>query len=268
MKTILIILTVIPIGSVLGQVSVNSGVYNQDFNTLPNVSAGVWVNNATLPGWYSTYNGNPTVAYSVGAGRNGTAGVITSYGSTGSTDRALGSGLDTGGGDVTNFGVCLINSTGSSYASFSLSYTGEQWARSPNGIQVPDSLAFSYQIFDLGMGSLNASSGWVSFTALDFVSPNATLTAAANSLDGNASGNFINQSAGISSVSLGVNQELWLRWTAADNPVKNDHDLAIDNLTVVFGVIPEPSTYASIAGAFSLLGAVLRRTKRSKSLGF
>lgn len=248
------------------QVNVITGNYAQNFDTLPG-TVGLWVDNSTLPGWYSTYNANPTVAYSVGAGRNGTAGVITSYGSIGSTERALGSGLDTGGGDVINFGVRLINGTGSDFTSFGVGYTGEQWARSPNGIQVSDSLVFSYQIFDAGAGSLSASSGWAYFTALDFISPNATLTSAANSLDGNASGNFTNVTSVVSSIALGVNQELWLRWSAADNVSKNDHDLAIDNLTVVFGAIPEPSSYAIIVGAFSLFSAIWQRPKRLQGHG-
>ncbi len=157
------------------------------------------------------------------------------------------------------FGVRLVNNTGALVTDFSVSYIGEQWSRGENATQVSDSLAFSYQIFDAGTGSL-AFSSWISAANLDFISPDAGLSTAAN-LDGNLSENQAAVSGAITGSSLADGQELWIRWLATDGLSITDHHLAIDNLTVTFGAIPEPAAFAAWLGASAALTAGLRRRR-------
>jgi hypothetical protein len=158
------------------------------------------------------------------------------------------------------FGVRLVNNTGSFVTSFSVSYIGEQWSRGANASQATDKLTFSYQIFDSGTGSL-ASTGWISVSSLDFTSPNASISSVAN-LDGNLPENQTSVFNSVTGISLAEGQELWLRWVAVDTLSFNDHHLAIDDLTVTFGAIPEPATSAVCIGIGAALLAGFRRRYR------
>lgn len=241
------------------QVSVTSGTYSQNFDGLTvTISSMPWTNNVTLPGWYA-FKTTPTssgpVTHIGTTSKIGTA--LALHGDT--PDYALGSGNIFSGGDV-NFGIRLVNNTGSTVSGFSVSYVGEQWFRADNTVQVTDSLNFSYHIFDSGTGSIIAEN-WVNVPALDFTSPNASAKSEAT-LNGNAPENQVTFSSWIAGVSLAEGQELWLRWTATDRASFNDHGLAIDNLVVTFGAIPEPAAYAALLGSLTLLAAGLRRRGR------
>lgn len=255
--------------SAYAQVNVGGGSYFQDFNGLEN-SAAVqaffpWVDNVTLPGWYKYQSGSSSANYLV---TDGAAKYqISSYGLYGNIDRALGSGNDNNNGPV-HFGVALRNTVGFSYNSCSVSFDGEQWGGSFNGFIKPDSLTFSYQIFNACTGSLTINSGWVSVSALEIVSPNPTYGSAPDTPpDGNDPLNSAHLSAIFTIDPLMDGQEIWLRWTATNLPDRIDHDLAIDNLSVTFGTIPEPSSYAVLVSAISFLGAIWRRPKRLSFTG-
>lgn len=243
----------------LAQVSVTSGTYTQNFDGLAvSGTSQPWVNNATLPGWsaYQVTNTTqgPITSLVTGQSSNPRLGW---YGNA--QDYSLGSGYTGSTGNV-SIGLCLVNDTGATVNSFSVDYTGEQWFRAPNSVQAADSLTFSYQIFDSGTGSL-AATNWITVPGLDFISPNATANSMA-SLNGNASENRITYSSWIADIALADGQELWLRWTATDNEAFNDHGLAIDDLTVTFGAIPEPAAYAAVLSSLTLLAAGLRRRGR------
>lgn len=240
------------------QVNVTTGTYSQNFDSL--ATSGTmhpWINNETLPGWYAAYNDVPMSEFGASSGRYG-ARVLTSYGSVGSTDRALGTGIDGGGYNIPlHFGVSLLNATGSDFSGFSVAYTGEQWARNDYDSPYLDSLEFSYQIFDAGTGSILAETGWTTVPSLSFTTPNTVK----GNLDGNAAGNFTHLFDSITGIVLADGQELWLRWTATNAFIGADDDLAIDNLTVTFGAIPEPAAAAALLALYGLTLAASRRRR-------
>lgn len=246
------------------QVNVTSGNYIQNFDTLANTGSGLtWTDNTTLQGWYTELNGSTVQSLNVASGRNGSP--LSSYGSVNSTDRALGTGFNSiGSGVALSFGVRLVNNTGFAFTGFGLSYTGEQWARNAHSTPYLDYLSFSYQIFAANTGSLTTSLGWTTFPSLTFTSPNSTPATVQADLDGNALGNYTNLNSTVTGILLMDGQELWLRWTATNVPAAG-HDLAIDNLNVSFGTIPEPASFAAIAGILALAGATsCRKRKKTK----
>jgi hypothetical protein len=204
----------------------------QNFDSLANTGAtNTWTDNTTLPGWYSQFaasSANPTT-YAADTGSS-SAGEIYSFGIAGAhpvTDRALGSIASNGTGAIYN-GLRLSNDTGSTIGSFSISYTGEQWRNAGNSSA--QTLSFQYQVANAGTitDANTPTTGWISFSALDFVSPITGTTATA--LDGNAAANRTAKSANVT-VTVGAGQEIWLRWADA-NDSGADHALAIDDLSV------------------------------------
>lgn len=265
MKPLLILTCVLPLATLAqAQVQINlSQAYTQSFDTLANTGTGsvTWTNNGTLPGWYAYRASSGALgAYRASTGPESTG--IASFGLDGNTDRAFGTGINTPDGDSINFGVQFANNTGTLITGFSVEFDGEQWQRMSNFSGGSDSLTFSYQVFNSGLGSISAASGWTSVDALTFTSPTNS-GVGFESLNGNLDANrAADISSFITGVSLGSGQELWIRWTATNLPTLNDHSLAIDNLTVSFATIPEPSTYALALGALALVGTVCRRSKR------
>ncbi|MGL5889164.1 MAG: hypothetical protein ACRC3B_04730, partial [Bacteroidia bacterium] len=140
--------------------------YTQDFNTLPNTTDGVavfgWANNTFFTGWY--VSSVPVVEATCGP----TAASVNNGGGTyviaSGTDRNFGSRASNASGTV-NFGVRLVNSTGSALTSIYVRYYGEQWSVAENQANV-NTLAFSYQTAAT-VASLTAGT-WTNVTALDF----------------------------------------------------------------------------------------------------
>src|SRR5689334_24726434 len=100
--------------------------YTQNFDTLSN-TAGSTTNNLTLTGWVMTEAGGgarDNEQYAVDTGSS-TTGDTYSYGVAGSTERALG-GLQSGT-LIPLVGVFFDNNTGSTIASLTIAYTGEEW---------------------------------------------------------------------------------------------------------------------------------------------
>jgi hypothetical protein len=232
-----------------------SSTYTQDFDSLTGTGISKpWTDNVTLPGWYSTQQ-------VIGAGF---VGGVDSWGPTGwQGDRSLGAA-----GTIstdTLIAVSFKNLSSTTLTSASVAFDGEQWYRQAGSPQKPSSLLFSYQIFEAGSGDVYfyGNTGWTFVPALEFASPNASLTTAAN-LDGNDPANSVR---GISSLiagfTLAPGQELWLSWgsySALGVPI---HGLAIDNLSVSFiTAIPEPAAFAGLAGIGALGLALSRRRAR------
>jgi len=207
------------------QVSLDAlySAYTQDFNTLISSGTDTWIDNTTLPGWYHarTGTGNAIVA---GNGAS-SAGALYSFGETGGSDRALGS-IGSGNAAVGDmyWGVRLVNNTGETITSLSVSYFGEQWRYS--GTSVSQSITFSYRV---GVSPGNLTGGnWTEVSELHFISP--VILGSTGALDGNATANraFI---AAVINVTLQPNEEIMLRWFDADHP-GSDHGLTVDDFAV------------------------------------
>ena len=258
MRKILVSLTLslglTPLAS--AQVLYSGGTYSQNFDTLVNSPANTaltFTDNTTLTGWYSV----STVAarYRVSTGSD-TTGSLYSFGASGSTERALGSLASNTSGDI-YYGVRLQNTSASTFTSFSLSYTGEQWRNGGN--TSAQTLAFSYSTTATGVNT----GTYTSDTALAFATPTVGATAA--TLDGNGAANRANLSKVISGISWAPGSDLWLRWFDL-NDAGNDHGVAIDNLTFIASAgssAPEPAS-----GVWLLVGgAVLGACPVRKGLG-
>jgi uncharacterized protein len=186
--------------------------------TDPNV---VWTDNVTLAGWYST-----EARYGASDG-SGNVGGIYSFGTGSDAERALGSIASSGTNTIID-AIRLVNDAGSAIGALDISFVGEQWRNGGNASA--QTLSFQYQVANAGfITDANVpSSGWLSFTALDFTSP--ITGAVATALDGNASANRTSKSATLS-VTVNPGQEIWLRWRDPDD-AGNDHGLAVDDLSV------------------------------------
>jgi hypothetical protein len=236
-----------------------SSAYSQNFDTLANTATNLnaWVDNSTLPGWYAYQNSSGGIT----SYRANGPYQLASLGGNGASDRALGSGLDSGVGDAVSFGVQFQNSTASLITSLLVSFDGEQWWRGSTPLGQTDSLNLSYQIFDPGQGAVSVFAGWTSVETLSFTSPITGF--GTGPLDGNLAANRIaNINATITGFSVAPGQELWIRWTATNLEGINDHTLAVDNLNVTFGSIPEPSTYSLVFAGLAATVAVFRRRIR------
>lgn len=246
-----------------------TGTYTQNFDTLASTGTSqTWTNNSTLPGWYGAWKltnsgsyqalSNYTVAGTASIGGSGPQ--LLSYGV--GSERSLGTVNDSV--TATSFGARFANSGLSAIGGFSVSFDGEQWGRQAHSTPTPDILYFSYKIYSSGIGNsgLLDDTGWTRVSALDFTSPNWTDGSAAN-LDGEAAANRVEDtSAWIADVTLQPGQELWLRWTGYDEAVGN-HGLAIDNLTVTFGAIPEPASFGALLALAGLGYAGAGRRRRA-----
>ena len=122
-------------GATTNQVNLNE-TYIQNFDTLASTgSSAPWVNNSTLPGWYSSQS-SYSIAFYLG---DSNGGVFTSFGSVNSPERSLGSQLDTGF-TTAIWGIRFTNDSSTSLSGFSLTYDGEQWNLGGNATARADSL--------------------------------------------------------------------------------------------------------------------------------
>ena len=212
------IFSLLTIGQLKAQVSITStsSPYTQTFNTLKTSGSSAFLPN----GWKLLETGSTANnKYSADGGGN-TAGNTYSYGSGVSTDRALGS-LQSGN-LIPIFGVQILNSTGQTITSLTISFSGEQWRCGSAGRS--DQLDFQYS---LNAGSLSGGT-WTDVNALDFLSPATTVIGV---LDGNAAANRNFKSSVISGLSIPSNAVFWLRWTDF-NASGEDDGLAIDDFSI------------------------------------
>ena len=240
-------ITIVDSGAAGNQVNL-AGTYTQNFDTLPTPPPGGtdWINNSTLPGWYSNQSYILT---------NGINGGLASYGTD--SDRALGS---TGA----YWALRFVNNSSQTISGVSLAYDVEQWYRAANSPQVSNQLLLYYRIYGAATSEAvevdNISrAGWTWLTAASFTTPNATDTSA-SMLDGNLPENQGDVSVMIDGITLAPGEKLWLRWVTFDD-VGNDHALAIDNVSVSFSTIPEPASFAALLGLYSLAFANRRRAR-------
>jgi hypothetical protein len=235
------------------QVNLTTTTYSQDFNGLQSSGSVTWANNTTLTGWYAVKNSTGQIAtIGVNTGSTTAAGLY-SFGSTASADRAL-------GGAITNafaaspggiaYGLRLKNQTGSSLASITISYTGEQWRKDNTAIQ---KLTFAYKtgsnLTTLDSTSLTGS-GFTAVSALDFSSP--IITSGGAALDGNLAANRTVISNVIITFPSPIanGQEILLKWFDT-NDSGNDHQLTIDDLSLSVtpaspSLVVTPNTLSSL----------------------
>ncbi|MFM2294288.1 MAG: hypothetical protein RLZZ350_701 [Verrucomicrobiota bacterium] len=204
----------------------SGGSYAQNFDTLGSASVN-WTNNVTLPNWYATKGTLDATNLIASTGTSATGGIY-SFGAASTAERALGS---LAAAAITYYyGVRFTNNGANPVTNVSVSYTGEEWR--VGATNAAQQLTFAYQISNNPL--TNALAGnWINFSALNFVSPNLTVTNT-GALDGNQATNrtvFTNLT--LTGVTVQPGQEMFLRWSDTDD-AGSDNGLAIDDLTVVF----------------------------------
>ena len=244
------------VGSANAQVSFDGTEYTQDFDGLSataTATGATFIDNSTIAGLYvnsEEMDTNSDEYFSSTGSSNG--GEVYSFGDD--SDRALGY-LGSSGNDYFNAAVRLVNTTGSTITALNIGYVGEQWRSGGDSADNFNFLNFSYQTFAADAGSIPADTsvtGWTEVDALDFYAPQADV--ASGALDGNIAANQESFSESLS-LSWAAGDELWIRWTG-DNGAGTDAGLAIDSLSIA---VPEPSSYALIAGLLGLTSVMLRR---------
>lgn len=259
-KTIVTVLLLFSVCFALtAQVSYDGTVYSQNFDSLisdDNTSA-TYVDNTTISGWYvnSEEMDSNSDEYFAENGSS-SSGEVFSFGLDGASDRALGY-TGSGGNDYFNVAVRLVNDSGATITSLDVAYVGEQWRSGGNTNDNLNSLAFSYQVFASGAGSIPTSTnltGWTSVGALEFSPPQPE--ALSGLLDGNLPLNSTDLTSNVSGFIWAPGEELWLRWTGG-NAAGTDAGIGIDDFSV--SPVPEPSVYSLLAGCFALASVMMRR---------
>lgn len=220
----------------------------EDFDTLGSAA------NASLPlHWRMTAAGDTTVSWTDAANTtvttaqassgSPTAGGRYNWGQT-STDRAIGFMSSSNYASPNSILAYYSNDTGSvidqlivafdyerfrvntasATITFSHSTDGTNWTAAPGG----DSGAFSTGTSTYGFTTLVSS---------------------------------LSKSVTLSSLNLAPGSAFYLRWNFTTTG-GNSQGLGLDNVSVTVSAIPEPSTYAALAGAAALLGAAWHRRRR------
>ena len=160
-----------------------TGSYLQNFDALPAINSATWIDDSTLPGWYSQRSGSLGILILADAGTN-TSGALYSYGSVSTSERALGS-IGAGTNMSGNFAhaIQLQNTSGEAATVNSLAYTGEQWRKS--GETVAQAVTLWYKTSLTPIASLEPSDdgGWTAVPTGNFSSP--VNTSGGTSLNGN-----------------------------------------------------------------------------------
>ncbi len=242
--------------------STAGSTYTENFDTL---SGSSWTNDSTLNGWNlfrvtSNVDATPvaiTAISSVTTLGGAPAGSFYNFASVGSpSDRALG-GLGSGGayfgspstGNVAGWiATNIVNNTGSTLTSFTVTYNGEQWYKHNNANT-------NTMLTEYGFGStFNGVATWTSLGA-NFPGPIAGATTGAY-LDGNAVANRITNITSTITTPWTAGSTLWIRYVER-NDTGNDHGLALDDFR--FTAIPEPSALLLVG---SSIGVVLLRRRK------
>ncbi len=265
------------------QVSLTSGGYTEDFNSIPGFSAyGIktWTDNSTLTGWYSRTEGTAGQYYLATNANNQSPNQFPATPTSilalrrNSSNAALGAVSNNTYSGV--FGAQFVNNTGSAINALTVSYTGQQWSWSDTGA---NTLQFTY--------SLDASSlsdgVWSDVNQLDFTALYSGNTVQAQGLlgdgdeilvdnsyetkgSGEAGGpgapNYVEISYTITGLSIDEGESFWLRWADDFSGSGVGQALGIDNLSVT--AVPEPASLAA-AMALAALGVAAIRRRRSRA---
>ena len=240
--------------------AVTESVYTENFNTLPmsptNTSLGTspsgWIDDESAPGagnfslpgfhlWHPTSaaegGANGRQRLRAGSG-NSSTGAFYSFGVNGNSDRALGmlnSAALTPNGESAYIALQLVNNTGVTLNSFSLSYNGKQFRTGDNS---GETLAFAYSTAATDADWFNSAT-FTSVPALNFAAPVITATAGTTSP---ASVVPVSSTVGFS---WAPGAELWLRWADTQLTTVADDGLAIDDLQFSASTAAGPSLIVS-----------------------
>jgi hypothetical protein len=226
---------------------------NPAINTLTGLT-GWQGNNLGLSGGTTVATGLTSEYRSQNGSLSGSGGRgLISFGTTGSTERALGA-LPTSN-QINNFGLVLVNNSSDTYASFNLSYTGEQWRRGEPG--VTNTMTFSY-----GVGAANIDAVLANVVGLSFANPNNQAAPTQVALDGNLPINQVAVLGSVGGLNWAPGQTLVLRWAMSEG-TGQDNGMGIDNMEFTAQPVPEPSTL--ILGAMALAGLIGYRVRRQRA---
>lgn len=239
-----------------GQISLAGGTfaYSENFDGMGSGAEASppsgWFAGATKRGGNSdATNGTLVAVPSLDADSGGgTTGTNYNYGATGDNDRALGSLTSAnaaGSNRVTE--VRFINDTGLRITNLTIHYDGEEWRDGGTNCANQLSLHFSLD------GSTFTSMGAL-FT---FTAP---VNGSAGAKDGNLAANRVANIGGDFATSIDNGGTFCLRWVDIDD-LGSDDGLAIDNFSMTYSVIPEPSTFALVAGGLLLFLSTQRRRR-------
>lgn len=248
--------------------------YTQNFDSLPTANTGsfTWTDDSTLPGWYRRANVNtgtqtpdPDLTDLSAQGSNVGAAAFYNASTASNSDRAAGFRINgqPGGLKKGSLGIVFSNDTGSTITGFDLSYTGEKWYQAVNAT----TLLVQYAVLDDFATDINGdidraqADTWNDLGSLSWTvdaGPSNTWT------NGTSAGNFnVFDPLTVSGLSIAPGQELVIRWRIAESGVTLSglfiDDVSFGNLTAV----PEPSTYALLAG-LATLGLVMLRRRNAR----
>lgn len=225
-----------------------------------------WSNNSTFTGWvrqvkagsFSDRNDKDFIgAMKGGTLRFGLTGDTGAYGidfnGGDQSETALGIVMQTTGSEA-SFGVVFDVDAGLSVTGASISYTGEQWFRTASS----HTMNFQYKILDSFTGfKINDATGWTDVDALDLSS---ATTGGISKINGNAAANKNSLSDTIS-LSASDSQFVAFRWKYDSVINGAQSGLFVDDFSINFSTIPEPSTYAVFAGILVLGFVAIKRRK-------
>jgi hypothetical protein len=266
--------TLLAATSATAQVVFNTvgGTYSQNFNW---TSTGTtteqtvnWTSNAaTQPfttvnftgnttGWYAGSNSQDSTSIRVGNGNqtdNASILIYNYYFTSSDADRSFG-GRPTGSVPVV-LALRLNNSTGVTLTNFTLSYALEVTQWRANGNQATANVAYF-----IGNPTNWRTDAFTATPTLNLTTVYGGDTAVAvNNVDGNHIGNRASLApTTITGLNWTNGSDLWIRWTL---PVgTNLPNVGLDDVS--FSAVPEPSTYAALAGIAALGLALYARRRR------
>lgn len=229
-----------------------NATYTENFDAPAGVSGNgnfTWTDNVTLAGWFSQdpsagiesqFPGGISATQRVYSFRYNTADVGAG------SERAFGS--RTTGAGTFSFAFGITNNTGATLTSADIAFVSAIW-RTPNN-NTSDSLTVGYAI--------TTSAAWTSltYTTINELGSSISQGAAGGGVnaDPNASGLFSAKSATLGGLNWADGDTLYIRFLDGNGAAA----WGIDNFS--FAAIPEPSSYAVLAGVVVLgLAAVRRR---------
>lgn len=216
------------------QVLITTGSYTQDFG---NTDITSWTNNSTFLGWYlssttSFYHQNVTTS-PVPSNNGG----IYSYECNSDNNQKLGTrpsnSYPGSVGTYYHYGVRLKNNSGKTIYSLKISFDAHQLSLAGNA-NIQNTLDFSYQVSASSITNLTTGS-YINVPSLQYIAPRDTSSNySSNQLFGFPCTISENKTTCLS-VLIPNNYEIMLRWSDV-NDSNNDHHLAIDNVTIDFGI--------------------------------
>ncbi len=245
---------------ILNAPSSGTGIsYSENFDSPAGVTGNgnfTWVDNVTIPGWFSQdpsaglesqFPGGISATQRVYSYRFNAPGTD---GNEAGTGRAF--GTRTTGAGTFSFAVGLTNNTGVTLTSADISFVTSLW-RTPNN-STSDSLTVGYAITNSGAWST------LTYTSVSSLSTSYEqgATGGGVNLDPNTSNLYWNRLATLTDLTWAPGQTLYIRFLDGNGAGA----WGIDNFSFVTA-IPEPSSFAALAGLGALGFVASRRRRRA-----